>query len=248
MKNDPHVADGVRLQKVIAQSGVASRRNAEKLMEAGRVSVDGKVVRQLGTRIDPKRQVVHVDGERLFLEDSPVTLALNKPMGVVSTLEDPDGRPCLADYVEDYPQRLFHVGRLDIDTAGLILLTNDGELAHRLMHPSWEVPKTYVATVSGEVPRGLRRHLLRGIELEDGPVQVEDFQINDHYGDMTIVQIRLHEGRNRIVRRIFEQVGFPVVELVRTEFGPVKIGRLHPGVTRRVTGPVLSALYSSVGL
>ena len=147
MKNDPHVESGIRLQKVISQAGVASRRHAEILITSGRVRVDDKVVRKLGTRVDPSRQVIHVDGERLLLDTDSLTLALNKPVGVVSTMDDPEGRACLADYTQDYPQRLFHVGRLDTDTAGLILLTNDGELAHRLMHPSYEIPKTYVATV-----------------------------------------------------------------------------------------------------
>lgn len=248
MKNDPHVDSGIRLQKVISQAGVASRRHAEILITSGRVRVDDKVVRKLGTRVDPSRQVIHVDGERLLLDTESLTIALNKPVGVVSTMDDPEGRSCLADYTQDYNQRLFHVGRLDTDTAGLILLTNDGELAHRLMHPSFEIPKTYVATVPGEVPRGLRKKMLRGIELEDGPVQVQDFRIKDQYGDLTLVELTLHEGRNRIVRRLLESVGFPVVELVRTQFGPVKIGRLHPGVTRKVDGAVLKELYKAVNL
>lgn len=248
MRKDPHIADGIRLQKVISQAGIASRRHAEKLITSGRVRVDGQVVRQLGVRVDPSKQEIYVDGDRVFIEDDQVTIALNKPVGVVSTMDDPDGRPCLADFTAEYPHRLYHVGRLDTDTAGLILLTNDGELSHRLMHPSWEVPKTYVATVSGEVPRGLRKKLLRGITVDDGPVAVEDFAIKDHYGDLTLVEITLHEGRNRIVRRILEQVGFPVVELVRTQFGPVHIGRLHPGVTRRIDGDVLRELYRCVEL
>ena len=248
MKNDPHVDSGIRLQKVISQAGVASRRHAEILITSGRVRVDDKVVRKLGTRVDPSRQVIHVDGERLLLDTESLTIALNKPVGVVSTMDDPEGRACLADYTQDYNQRLFHVGRLDTDTAGLILLTNDGELAHRLMHPSFEIPKTYVATVPGEVPRGLRKKMLRGIELEDGPVQVQDFRTKDQYGDLTLVELTLHEGRNRIVRRLLESVGFPVVELVRTQFGPVKIGRLHPGVTRKGDGAVLQELYKAVNL
>lgn len=248
MKNDPHVESGVRLQKVISQAGIASRRHAEIMITSGRVKVDGKVVRKLGTRVDPNKQVIHVDGERLMLDQHTLTIALNKPAGVVSTMEDPEGRPCLADYTQQYNERLYHVGRLDTDTAGLILLTNDGELAHRLMHPSYEVPKTYVATVPGEVPRGLRKKLLSGVELEDGPVKVDEFSIKDHYGDLTLVELTLHEGRNRVVRRILESVGFPVVELVRTEFGPVKIGRLHPGVTRKVEGDVLQDLYRTVDL
>ncbi|MCS4484336.1 rRNA pseudouridine synthase [Gleimia sp. 6138-11-ORH1] len=248
MRNDPHIVDGVRLQKVISQAGIASRRHAEVLITSGRVKVDGVVVRQLGIRVDPSVQTIHVDNNQILLESKSLTIALNKPRGVVSTMEDPEGRPCLAEYVEQYNQRLFHVGRLDTDTSGLILLTNDGELSHRLMHPSYEVPKTYVATVHGDVPRGLGRKLARGMTLEDGPVKVQDFRITDHYGEMSIVQLTLHEGRNRIVRRILDSVGFPVIELVRTQFGPVQIGRLHSGVTRRIEGPVLQELYRSVGL
>ncbi|WIK65065.1 pseudouridine synthase [Gleimia hominis] len=248
MRKDPHVKNGVRLQKVISQAGIASRRHAETMITSGRVTVDGQVVRKLGTRVDPTKQVIHVDGDRLMLDEDTLTIALNKPMGVVSTMDDPQGRECLSDYTTEYSQRLFHVGRLDTDTAGLILLTNDGELSHRLMHPSYEVQKKYVATVSGDVPRGLGKRLKRGVELEDGPVTVHDFQITDHYGDLTLVELTLHEGRNHIVRRLMEEMGFPVIELVRTEFGPVKIGRLHPGVTRKVEGDVLQELYRCVGL
>ena len=166
MAKDPHVEQGVRLQKVIAQAGIASRRAAEQLITAGRVSVDGQVVRQLGTRVDPEKQVIHVDGSRILTEPAKhVVLALNKPEGMVSTMHDPEGRPCLTDVLEDYPDRLHHVGRLDIDTQGLLLLTNDGELANRLTHPSYEIPKTYVARVHGEVKPAVRKLLLNGIEL-----------------------------------------------------------------------------------
>ncbi|WP_175955544.1 pseudouridine synthase [Schaalia sp. Marseille-Q2122] len=249
MRNDPHVPDGIRLQKVLAQAGVASRRASEELIEDGRVQVDGKVVRTLGLRVDPQRQVIHVDGERLILDEQRhIVLAVNKPVGVVSTMSDPDGRPTLADLVVDRTDRLYHVGRLDIDTSGLILLTNDGELANRLMHPKYEVPKTYIARVHGEVKPGARRRLLEGIELEDGPIRADSFRVMETYGDITTVEIVVHEGRNRIVRRMMEAVGYPVRELVRTKFGPVKLERLQPGTTRRVKGNALVALYSTVGL
>lgn len=249
MKNDPHQEGGIRLQKVLSQAGVSSRRAGEELIAQGRVSVDGEVVRRLGTRVDPDTQVIYVDGERVITTPAKhVVLAFNKPVGMVSTMSDPEGRPSLADALADYPERLYHVGRLDIDTSGLLLLTNDGELANRLMHPSYEVKKTYVARLHGEVKPGVRKRLLRGVELEDGPVKVDSFKIKETFGDITTVEITIHEGRNRLVRRLLEEVGHPVRELVRTRFGPVRLGHLRPGTTRRVKGDVLSALYSEVNL
>lgn len=249
MAKDPHVEQGVRLQKVIAQAGIASRRAAEQLITAGRVSVDGQVVRQLGTRVDPEKQVIHVDGSRILTEPAKhVVLALNKPEGMVSTMHDPEGRPCLTDVLEDYPDRLHHVGRLDIDTQGLLLLTNDGELANRLTHPSYEIPKTYVARVHGEVKPAVRKLLLNGIELEDGFIKADRFTVRDVFGDVSAVELTIHEGRNRIVRRMLDEVGFPVKELVRIQFGPIRLERLKPGHLRRVKGDDLVALYDAVGL
>ncbi|MDC4233294.1 rRNA pseudouridine synthase [Actinomyces sp. B33] len=249
MRNDPYVEGGVRLQKVLSQAGVASRRAAEQMIADGRVTVDGRVVRSQGVRVDPQSQAIHVDGDRLILDEAKhVVLAVNKPVGVVSTMSDPEGRPTLADMIVDYPERLYHVGRLDIDTSGLLLLTNDGELANRLTHPSYEVRKTYVARLHGEVKPGVKRRLLEGIELEDGPIAVDSFRVVDTYGDITTVEIVVHEGRNRLVRRMMDAVGFPVRELVRTGFGPIGLDRLQPGTTRRVKGNALVALYSSVGL
>ncbi|MSS83967.1 rRNA pseudouridine synthase [Actinomycetaceae bacterium WB03_NA08] len=249
MKNDPHVSEGVRLQKVLSQAGIASRRAAEDMILAGRVSVDGVVVRKLGTRIDPEKQTLHVDGERVLTDSVKRTvLAFNKPVGVVSTMSDPEGRPCLSDYLSEYPERLYHVGRLDIDTSGLLLLTNDGELANRLTHPSYQVAKTYVARVHGEVKPGIRRKALRGVDLEDGHIQVDAFSVKDTYGEITTVEITVHEGRNRLVRRLMDELGFPVRELVRIQFGPVRLDRLQPGVLRRVKGDALSSLYNEVDL
>ncbi len=249
MAKDPHVEDGVRLQKVLSQAGVASRRAAEQLMAEGRVSVDGVVVRKPGTRVDPEAQIVEVDGKRIALDEvKHVVVAFNKPVGVVSTMSDPEGRPCLADYLHDYPERLYHVGRLDIDTSGLLLLTNNGELANRLAHPKYEVKKTYVARVHGEVKPYVKRKLMNGIELEDGPVKVDNFKVKETFGELTTVEITLHEGRNRVVRRIMEEVGFPVQELVRTRFGPVRLDRLQQGDLRRVKGNDLTALYAAAGL
>ena len=249
MRNDPYVSDGIRLQKVLSQAGIASRRAAEQMIQDGRVTVDGQVVTVLGMRVDPQRQVIHVDGDRVILDESRhVVMALNKPVGTVSTMSDPEGRPCLTDLIGDYPERLYHVGRLDIDTSGLLLLSNDGELANRLTHPSYEIPKTYVARVHGEVRGGVRRRLLAGIDLEDGHIAVDAFRVVDTFGDITTVEITVHEGRNRLVRRLMDAVGFPVRELVRTQFGPIHLDRLQPGTTRRVKGNALVALYSAVGL
>jgi 23S rRNA pseudouridine2605 synthase len=245
---DVHEPDGVRLQKVLAGAGLGSRRACEELIAAGRVSVNGQVVRELGVRVDPRTAVIHVDGRRIQLDTSMVTIALNKPAGVVSTMQDERGRPSLAQYVADREQRLFHVGRLDAETEGLLLLTNDGELANRLAHPSHGVPKTYVATVAGRVRPGVGRQLRQGIELEDGPVTVDSFRVVDATADRTMVELVLHEGRNRIVRRTMEAVGHPVVRLVRTQIGPIHLGNLRPGHTRELSPKELGELMAAVGM
>lgn len=245
MTNDPR---GERLQKVLAHAGVGSRRYCEVLMEQGRIEVDGQIVTELGTRVDPAKVSIHVDGMPVQIHEDKLTLALYKPPGVVSTMEDEMGRPSLAQYVEDRPERLFHVGRLDQDTEGLILLSNDGELTHRLTHPSYEVPKTYIARVEGSATRGLGKVLTRGVTLEDGFVQVDDFVLRESADRNSIVEITLHSGRNRIVRRIMEEVGHPVMELVRTRFGTIEVGHLKPGRTRQIAGTELSALMHSVGM
>ena len=245
---DVHDPDGVRLQKLLAAAGVGSRRAREALIEAGRVTVDGQVVRELGVRIDGSRQAVHVDGERVNLDESRVYLAFNKPLGVVSTMSDDRGRPSIADYLDGRPERLFHVGRLDADTEGLLLLTNDGELAHRLQHPAYGVLKTYLAQVPGPVARDLGRRLRAGIELDDGPVSVDSFKLVDSSPGKALVQVVLHEGRKHIVRRLLAAVGHPVLSLVRTEVGPVRLGTLKPGKTRRLTRQEIGALYAAAGL
>ncbi|REF38034.1 pseudouridine synthase [Thermasporomyces composti] len=239
---------GVRLQKVLSQAGVASRRAAEDLIRAGRVEVNGQVVTILGTRVDPSRDVVRVDGERVPVDVSKVYLALNKPRGVVSTMSDPQGRPCLGDLVRDRKERLYHVGRLDTDTEGLLLLVNDGEFAHRMAHPSYEVPKTYVAEVPGPVPARVGRMLRAGIELEDGPARVDSFRVLQQVGRRAMVELVLHEGRKHIVRRMLAEVGHPVRRLARTAIGPVKLGNLRPGETRPLTRRELGQLLDAVGL
>ena len=242
---------GVRLQKVLSQAGIASRRVAERMIIDGRVEVDGQLVTELGTRVDPDASVIRVDGARVVLDDSLVYLALNKPRGMHSTMSDDRGRPCIGDLVEHRVRgnkKLFHVGRLDADTEGLILLTNDGELAHRLMHPSFEVPKTYLATVNGSVPRGLGKKLRAGIELDDGPVAVDDFAVVDAIPGKTLLRVTLHEGRKRIVRRMLAEVGFPVQTLVRTDLGAVSLGEQRPGSIRALRRNEIGELYKAVGL
>ncbi|HUH69070.1 MAG TPA: pseudouridine synthase [Mycobacterium sp.] len=248
---DSSEAQGVRLQKVLSQAGIASRRAAEKLILDGRVEVDGQLVTELGTRVDPDVSVIRVDGARVVVDDSLVYLALNKPRGMHSTMSDDRGRPCIGDLIERRVRgnkKLFHVGRLDADTEGLILLTNDGELAHRLMHPSHEVPKTYLATVTGSVPRGLGKKLRAGIELDDGPARVDDFAVVDAIPGKTLVRLTLHEGRKRIVRRLLAAAGFPVESLVRTGIGPVSLGKQRPGSIRALRHDEIGQLYKAVGL
>ncbi len=243
--------EGVRLQKVLSQAGIASRRVAERMITDGRVEVDGRLVTELGTRVDPDTADIRVDGTRIVLDDSMVYLAVNKPRGMHSTMSDDRGRPCIGDLVEHRVRgnkKLFHVGRLDADTEGLLLLTNDGELAHRLMHPSFEVPKTYLATVNGSVPRGLGKTLREGIELDDGPVKVDDFAVVDAVPGKSLLRITLHEGRKRIVRRMLDAVGFPVQALVRTDVGAVALGDQRPGSIRVLTRKEVGDLYRAVGL
>jgi len=243
-----HQPEGVRLQKVLAQAGVASRRAAEDLIAAGRVSVDGKIVREMGRRVDPDTAVVHVDGSRIVLREDLVHLVLNKPRGMLSTMADDRGRPCVGDLVADRGNRLFHVGRLDADTEGLLLLTNDGDLGHRLMHPSYEVQKTYLAEVVGQVPRDLGKRLRAGVELEDGPVAVDSFRMVDAHAGRSMVELVLHEGRKHVVRRLMDEVGHPVQRLVRTAIGDVLLGEQRPGRIRQLTRPEVGSLYRSVGL
>jgi pseudouridine synthase len=242
------VPGGVRLQKVLAAAGVGSRRHCEEMIADGRVEVDGEIVRRFGARVDPQRQVIRVDGRRIPAREDLVYLALNKPAGVLTTMSDPRGRPTIADFLGDYDERLFHVGRLDYDTEGLMLLTNDGELAHRLAHPRYGVLKTYLADVAGPLPRDLGRQLTTGIELSDGVATADRFRVVERAGDRALVEITLHEGRKHIVRRMLAEAGHPVSRLVRTQVGPVALGSLRPGTTRRLTAREIGDLYAAVGL
>lgn len=248
VEDQPHDQDGIRLQKVLATAGHGSRRACERLIAEGRVQVDGVVVTELGTRILPDEHVVHVDGERVQLDTRTVYLALNKPAGVVSTMSDDLGRISLDDILKERKERLFHVGRLDADTDGLLLLTNDGELANRLQHPRYEVPKTYIAQVHGLVPKGVGRTLREGIELDDGPVTVDSFKLIGSRPGHTIVEVILHEGRKHVVRRIMDAVGFPVETLTRVQIGPVRLGDLKAGKTRALTREEVAGLYGAAEL
>jgi 23S rRNA pseudouridine2605 synthase len=242
------VPGGVRLQKVLAAAGVGSRRHCEELIGAGRVEVDGEVVRRFGARVDPRHQVIRVDGRRIPASEDLVYVALNKPAGVLTSMSDSRGRKTLTDLLGDTAERLFHVGRLDYDTEGLILLMNDGELAHRLAHPRFGVLKTYLADVPGPVPKDLGRRLISGIELEDGVASADKFRVVEQVGGRALVEITLHEGRKHIVRRMLAAAGHPVSRLVRTQVGPVVLGSLRPGTTRRLTTKEVGDLYAAVGL
>lgn len=222
-----------RLQKALAAAGVASRRVGEQLIVAGRVTVNGRVVTELGSRVDPERDHVAVDGTAVQLDPAKRYVMLNKPTGVVSSLDDDRGRPDLRDFTAEYPERLFNVGRLDAETSGLLLLTNDGELAHVLAHPSFGVEKTYVATVRGTVRPATLRRLTSGIELEDGPISADRARlVGEPSRGASIVELVLHSGRNRIVRRMLAEVGHPVTALVRRSFGPLHLGTLAAGASR----------------
>lgn len=247
---DLHREDGERLQKVLARAGFGSRRACETLISSGRVKVDGMSVDEQGVRIDPATQVVHVDGRRLQLDTAKLTVVLNKPRHVVSAMSDPEGRRDLTEFSARYSQRLYHVGRLDFETEGLLLLTNDGELAHRLTHPSFAVEKTYVCRFDapGGPPRGLVRTLRDGVELGDGPARADSARVLAQDGQEAVVEVALHEGRNRIVRRMFSSQGFELTALVRTRIGPVLLGDLAAGETRELTGRELGTLMAEVGL
>ena len=236
--------DGVRLQKLMAAAGVASRRVSENMIEAGRVEVNGEVVTELGRRV-LGTDLVSVDGVAIQLDTSRRYLMLNKPVGIVSSLQDDRGRPDLQRFVSRFDERLFNVGRLDAQTSGLLILTNDGELAHVLAHPSFGVMKTYIAKVEGRVSPQTVATLTSGIELEDGPIAADKARIVGQAGAReTMVEITLHSGRNRIVRRMLEEVGHPVIDLVRRQFGPLHLGSLAAGDIRDLTKAELGALLT----
>jgi 23S rRNA pseudouridine2605 synthase len=241
---DPVTAE--RLQKVLAAAGVGSRRACEDLIFRRRVTVNGRVA-TLGDKVDPTQVEIRVDGQRVITDTKLVYLAMNKPRGVVSSMDDEKGRTELADFLGTFEQRIYHVGRLDADSEGLLLLTNDGALTHKLMHPSYEVPKTYLAEVAGPLPRTVGRILLAGVDLEDGPAKVDAFKLIDTLGKTAQIEITLHEGRKHIVRRMMDAVGHPVSRLIRTAVGPIRLGDMKAGRFRHLTNAEVTALFRAVG-
>ncbi|HWB66317.1 MAG TPA: pseudouridine synthase [Mycobacteriales bacterium] len=237
----------VRLQKALAAAGFGSRRSCEQLIAAGRVTVNGRPA-ALGARVDPRRDVVAVDGSQLPVAPDLVYVAVNKPRGMLSAMTDQRGRPCVGDLVADLAASVHHVGRLDADSEGLLLLTNDGALSHRLMHPSYGVAKTYLAEVTGVVRRPTLRQLQRGVTLDDGPVRADRSRLVDATPARSVIELTLHEGRNHVVRRMLEAVGHPVTRLVRTAIGPIALGGLKPGRRRRLQSAEVRALYRDTGL
>ncbi len=236
--------DGVRLQKVLAQRGVASRRVCEDMITAGRIEVNGQVVTELGRRIDPEVDLVSVDGQAVQLDETKRYVMLNKPVGVVSSLADENGRPDLSAYTSEFEERVYNVGRLDQETSGLIILTNDGELANVLAHPSFGVTKTYIARVSGTITQATITRLLRGIELDDGPIRADRARLMDESGKTSMIEITLHSGKHRIVRRMLAHVGHPVIDLVRRSFGPLHLGTLPQGRYRELSAAELGRVLT----
>jgi 23S rRNA pseudouridine2605 synthase len=234
-----------RLQKAIAKAGVASRREAERLIAAGRVRVNGQVVTILGTKVDPERDRIEVDGRPIRTE-AHVYVMLNKPAGYVTTAKDPQGRPTVLDLVASVPQRVFPVGRLDRDTRGLLLLTNDGYLAHRLTHPSFEVVKVYRAKLQGAISRQAVHRLRNGVLLDGRMTAPAQVRVLSRSIDSSWIEIAIHEGRNRQVRRMAQAVGFPVIELVRIQFGPLRLGDLPSGNFRYLQEVEVQALRNTV--
>jgi 23S rRNA pseudouridine2605 synthase len=247
-ESDGDDREGERLQKVLARAGVGSRRVSEDMIDAGRISVNGAVVRVQGMRVDPANDKIAVDGVRVEVRDDRVTYAMNKPPGVITAMSDDRNRPTVGDMVGDLAPGLVHVGRLDQDTEGLLLLTTDGELAHRLAHPSYGVRKTYLAQVSGSVPRDLAKKLRGGIELDDGPVKVDSFRVVDTHAGQSVVEVVLHEGRKHIVRRLLAEVKLPVSRLTRTAVGPIELRAMRSGTIRKLSRQELGALSELVGL
>ena len=224
-----------RLQKVLAKAGVASRRRAEELIRQGKVRVDGKVVTEMGTKVDPETQNIECDGVALVSQEEKVYILLNKPTGYLSTVDDPQGRPIVTDLLKNIAERVYPVGRLDLNTEGALLLTNDGELSQKILHPSHEVNKTYVAKVKGVPGKKKLDALSKGIELEGRKTWPARIKVLKTEAQSTVIQIIIHEGRKRQVRKMFEAIGHPVLALKRTAYGQLQLGGLGPGKYRFLT-------------
>lgn len=237
-----------RLQKFLARAGIASRRRSEELIQAGRVEVDGQVVTTLGVCIDPASAQVKVDGQPVRLPSRLRTVMLHKPAGYVTTMADPQGRRQVTDLLADQPERLFPIGRLDYDATGLLLLTNDGELAHRLMHPRYKVAKTYRVTVAGRFEEAARARLLTGVVLDGRPAVAERLRVLQSGAERSVIEMTIREGRYHQVKRMFSQVGLPVLKLKRIAYGPLRLGRLAPGAWRDLRPAEMVALAQAVGL
>lgn len=233
-----------RLNKIIADAGVTSRRGADELIQDGRVSVDGEIIRELGAKFDTSKVKVMVDGETITATLTKSYLVLHKPKGVLSTMYDPEGRPSLADFIDFRKERLFHVGRLDKDSEGLILLTNDGDLTFRATHPSYGLVKSYLIEFEGQLPPGVDKILLKGIELEDGMGRVLSFK---HLSPQWI-EVSIHEGRYHIIRRLMEAVDLRLVRLIRTNFGPISLGDTPPGRWRDLNNGELANLRNALNI
>jgi 23S rRNA pseudouridine2605 synthase len=234
----------MRLNKIIADAGITSRRGADELIESGRVSVDGLTIREMGSKFDPELVQVMVDGETITRTLSKSYLILHKPKGVLSTMYDPDGRPSLSDFIDLRKERLFHVGRLDKDSEGLILLTNDGDLTFRATHPSFGLEKTYIIEHEGKLPTGIDKILLKGIELEDGMGRVLTYKELSP----TWLEVSIHEGRYHIIRRLMEAVDVQVLRLIRTNFGPISLGDTPEGRWRNLNEGELTNLRNVLAL
>ena len=234
----------MRLNKIIADAGITSRRGADELIESGRVSVDGLTIREMGSKFDPELVQVMVDGETITRSLSKSYLVLHKPKGVLSTMYDPDGRPSLSDFIDLRKERLFHVGRLDKDSEGLILLTNDGDLTFRATHPSFGLEKTYIIEHEGKLPTGIDKILLKGIELEDGMGRVLTYKELSP----TWLEVSIHEGRYHIIRRLMEAVDVQVLRLIRTNFGPISLGDTPEGRWRNLNEGELANLRNVLRL
>lgn len=238
--------EGIRLQKILAQAGLGSRRSCEELISQGRVSVNGKTVSSQGKRVDPTKDLIEVDGVKISKGFTPVVLMMNKPSGVVTTMKKTDDRVTVGEFVEGRKERLFHVGRLDQDTEGLLLLTNDGALGHGLTHPSIGVPKVYLARIRGLIKPAQIKMLTDGIELSDGFAKASSAKLIASTAGDCLVEITIHEGRNRIVRRMIEFLGLELLQLVRTQFGPIKLGEMKPGKSRILSDVEVRSLYEVI--
>jgi pseudouridine synthase len=224
-----------RLQKILARAGLASRREAERIIQEGRVSVNGRIITQLGFKADPTKDYIKVDGKSINQFEPKVIILLNKPKGYVSTVKDPKGRPTVIDLLKKIKWRVYPVGRLDFDAEGLLFLTNDGELAFKLSHPRFLVPRTYMVKVSGIVEEKELLRLNRGIRLEDGVAKAELCELVKYSDTNSWIKIVVTEGRNRLIKRMFLAIGHPVLKLKRIQFGPIKLGKILPGEFRFLT-------------